>query len=191
MKNQRRSILLLAGLGILAGAAESPAQATGRTEFTRLVAYWDAYSDPGFLPFLEELRPEIVQVGFYGAHFWSLAHTPFGDGYPAHFPVRGLAECGRWFADLNAALHRRPVKVVGHFNVEFLVGDPDGPQGPRGFFQFYRQLWDEAELGPRPVTDPLELLQKNADGSPIVHDTYKIGGMKEYWGCLEWHVLKV
>jgi hypothetical protein len=169
---------------VLSSPAGLPAQAPGRLEFTRLAAYWDGYSDPGFLPFLEELQPEVVQVGFYGAHFWSLAHTEFGGGYPAHFPVRGLAECGRWFAGLNAALHRRPVKVVGHFNVEFLVGDPDGPEGPRGFFKFYRQLWDEAELGPKPVADPIELLQKDADGSPIVHEAYKIGGMKEYWGCL-------
>ena len=50
----------------------------------------------------------------------------------------------------------RGVKVVGHFNVEFLVGDPDGPQGPRGFFRFYRELWDEKLLGPKPVADPVE-----------------------------------
>jgi hypothetical protein len=179
-----RSIVLLSGTFWLLGPAGSPAQTPSRLEFTRLVAYWDGYADPGFLPFLGELQPEVVQVGFYGAHFWSLAHTPFGSGYPAHLPVRGLAECGRWFAELNAALHQHPVKVVGHFNVEFLVGDPDGPAGPRGFFQFYRRLWQESELGPKPVADPIELLQKNADGSPIVHDTYKIGGMKEYWGCL-------
>ena len=85
---------------------------------------------------------------------------------------------------MNGQLHRRGAKVVGHFNVEFLVGDPDGPEGPRGFFKFYRDLWDERELGPRPAVDPLELLQRGPDGKPIVHDTYKIGGMREYWGCL-------
>src|SRR5437016_5903334 len=99
----KRSIVLLVGIFILSGPAWSVAQTPGRPEFTRLVAYWDAYSEPGFLPFIAELQPEVVQVEFYGAHFWSLAHTPFGDGYPAHFPVRGLAECGKWFTDLNAA----------------------------------------------------------------------------------------
>ncbi len=74
--------------------------------------------------------------------------------------------------------------MVGHFNVEFLVGDPDSPEGPRGFFRFYRDLWDESKLGPRPVADPIDLLQKNADGTPIIHNSYSIGGMKEYWGCL-------
>jgi hypothetical protein len=162
-----------------AAAAEPP-----RVEFTTLAAHWDQYSDPEYLAFIEQAKPEIAQVGFYGAHFWSLAHTPFGIGYPAHFPKQGLVECGRWFQELNTHLHGRGVKVVGHFNMEFLVGDPEGPEGPRGFFKFYRDLWEERELGPRPAADPLLLLQRSADGKPIVHDTYKIGGMREYWGCL-------
>src|SRR5262249_20187494 len=129
--------------------------ASRRVEFTRLVAHWDEYTSSDYLPFIEEVRPEIAQVGFYGTHFWSLAHTPQGKGYPAHFPVQGLAECGRWFEKLNADLHKRKARVVGHFNVGFLVGDPDGKDGPRGFFKSYRDLWDEKELGLRPVADPL------------------------------------
>jgi hypothetical protein len=155
-----------------------------RLEFTRLIAHLAGYGDPGYLKFIDDTKPQIVQVGWYGAHFYSLAHTPHGKGYPANFPVQGLRECGDWFEDLNRELHKRGVKVVGHFNVEFLVGDPDSPEGPRGFFKFYRNLWDEKQLGPRPVKDPLELLERGADGKPIVSNQYSIGRMKEYWGCL-------
>jgi len=111
-------------------------------EFTRMVGHWADYTDPGYLSFIEDAKPDVVQVGFYGAHFWSLADTPFGGGYPTHFPVRGHRECGDWFARLNAELHRRNVKVIGHINVKFLVGDPESPEGPRGFFRFYRAQWD-------------------------------------------------
>jgi len=149
-----------------------------------MIAHWDGYGDPDYLKFVEEARPEVAQVGFYGGHFWSLAQTPQFAGYPAHFPVRGLTECGDWFTELNGQLHTRGVKVVGHFNVKFLVGDPDGPDGPRGFFKFYRDLWDAQELGPKPVADPRELLERDAAGEPIVNNSYRIGGMKEYWGCL-------
>src|ERR1043166_2137705 len=135
-----------------------------RFEFTRMVAHWTDYADPGYLPFIEDAKVEVAQVGFYGAHFWSLAHTAQYGGYPANFPVRGLNECGKFFENLNGELHKRHVKVVGHFNVEFLVGDPDSPEGPRGFFKFYRDLWNEKELGRKPVTDPIELLEKHADG---------------------------
>jgi hypothetical protein len=155
-----------------------------RFEFTRMVAHWHRYNDAAYLPFIDEAKPELVQVGFYGAHFWSLVHTPQFGGYPSHFPVQGIDNCGRWFETLNSELHKRKVKVVGHFNVEFLVGEPDGEDGPRGFFHFYKNLWDEKELGQRPAADPVEFLEKGANGKPIVNNNYKIGGMHEYWACL-------
>ncbi len=165
-------------------------------EFSTLVAHWAEYADPDYLPFLTDAKPDIAQVGFYGAHFWSLAHTPHGKGYPAHFPVVGLNENRDWLRNLNQEIHQRGIKVVGHINVKFLVGDPDSPPipatktkpaepgGPRGFFKFYRELWNEEWLGPKPVADPLELLEIDADGKPITNNNYSIGGMKEYWGCL-------
>lgn len=174
-------------------AAQSP-DGPGQREFTRLVAHWADYGHPDYLTFIAESRAEVAQVGFYGAHFYSLVHTPEYGGYPANFPLRGLNEMGSWFENLNRELHARDVLVVGHFNVEFLVGDPDGPDGPRGFFKFYRDLWDERELGPKPVDDPIQLLERNAAGEPIVNHSYSIGGMSEYWACLRnpsWrHVLK-
>jgi hypothetical protein len=158
--------------------------ASQRFEFTRLIAHWAGYADPGYLPFVDDAKPEVAQVGFYGAHFWSLADTPFGSGYPAHLPVRGHHQCGDWFERLNTELHRRGVKVVGHMNVKFLVGDPDGAEEPRGFFKFYRDQWDEKVLGPKPVSDALNLLEKDKFGKPISNKTYSIGGMREYWACL-------
>lgn len=171
-------------LALLTAAAPTYGQATPPFEFTRMIAHWDKYGRPDYLPFVEAVRPEVAQVGFYGAHFWSLAHTPYYDGYPAHFPVRGLKEGSAWFADLNRRLHQSGVKVIGHFNVEFLVGDPESKEGPRGFFHFYRNLWDESVLGPKPVQDPLVFLEKHKDGTPIKDRMYAIGGMNEYWACL-------
>ncbi|MGE0607609.1 MAG: hypothetical protein AB7O62_10990 [Pirellulales bacterium] len=178
------AVLLLATIIIVGLSRRAGADEPSRAEFTRLVAHWAEYREPGYLQFIDEAQPDVAQVGFYGGHFWSLAHTEHGQGYPAHFPVVGLNECGQWFQNLNSQLHQRPVKAVGHFNVKFLVGDPESPEGPRGFFKFYNDLWDEAELGPKPVADPRELLEINADGSLLSANNYSIGGMKEYWGCL-------
>ncbi len=165
---------------MLCAQAVSAAVAAERLEFTRLIAHWSGYADPGYLAFVDDLKPEIAQVGFYGAHFWSLADTPFGSGYPAHLPVRGHRECGDWFARLNTELHRRGVKVVGHMNVKFLVGDPDSPDGPRSFFRFYRNQWDEKMLGVKPVADPIDLLEKDKTGKPISHKTYSTGDMANH-----------
>ncbi|HYH69297.1 MAG TPA: hypothetical protein VD866_31680, partial [Urbifossiella sp.] len=171
--------LLLTAFASPAVVADPP-----RAEFTRLIAHWDAYGDDDYLAFVAEARPEVCQLGFYGGHFYSLVHTPDYKGYPAHFPVRGVPECGKWFEERNAAVHKLGAKVVGHFNVTFLVGEPDGKDGPKGFFKFYRELWDEKEFGPQPVADPLQLLARNADGSPMASKQYSIGGMREYTACL-------
>jgi len=175
-------------LALLSGclcAAPAPAQERpSRLEFTRMVAHWANYDDPGYLDFIEDAQPELAQFGFYGATFWGLAHTPQYKGYPAHFPVRGLDACGDWFERMNGELHRRDVKVIGHFNVEFLFGDPETPEGPTGFFKFYRELWDEQVLGPKPVEDPTVFLERDAEGKPIGQSRYKIGGMGEYWADL-------
>ena len=166
-------------IGPTGEAADPP-----RLEFTRIVAHWAEYANPDYLTFIADAQPDIAQVGFYGAHFWSLGHTPQYDGYPSHFPVRGLNELGAWFEDLNGKLHARGVKVVGHFNVEFLVGDPDGPEGPRRLFQVLPGALGRENAGPRPVADPVSLLEKDAAGTPIKTRTYAIGGMNEYWACL-------
>lgn len=176
-------LLQFLGLTILLAQAAS-AQDSDRLEFTRMIAHLAGYGEPGYVEFIDEVEPELVQFGCYGAHFWSIAHTPQFAGYPARFPVQGLEECGDWFEKRNGEMRERDVLVVGHFNVEFLVGDPDGPDGPRGFFKFYRDLWDEDELGPKPVEDPIDFLEKDKDGNPIVQHAYKIGGMAEYWACL-------
>lgn len=173
-------LLALLVAGTLPGADPKPQ----RAEFTRLIAHWDGYGDDDYLTFVEDAKPDVCQIGFYGGHFYSLAHTPQYAGYPSHFPVRGLDKCGKWFADRNAAIHKRGAKVVGHFNVTFLVGEPNSKDGPMGFFKFYRELWDEKELGPKPVKDPLDLLARNADGTPMASKQYSIGNMREYTACL-------
>ena len=175
-------------LFLIFGVSSNAAENWPRLEFNRIVAHWAEYDGPEYWEFIDAANPQVVQFGFFGGHFYSLAHTPQHGGYPAHFPVQGLDECGKWFKDNVRGLKlykKRKMLVVGHFNVGFLVGDPDGPDGPRGFFKWYRDLWDEEVLGPKPpVEDPIEFLEKNRDGSPRATNTYKIGGMKEYFACL-------
>lgn len=184
------AVVSLAKIGFAAEPTSHP-----RFEFTRLLAHWAQYDHPDYLPFVLEAEPDVVQLGEYGAHFYSLVHGPTYKGYPSHFPVQGIDECGAWFEEKNKAMHAKGIKVVGHLNVEFLVGDPETPDGPTGFFKFYKDLWDEKQLGPKPVADPLTMLERGPDGVPIGQKGYEIGKMHEYWACLRnpaWQaVLKV
>lgn len=178
-----RIILSVYWLALSLAVAEDEAK---RFEFTRMLAHWDQYADPDYLEFVRDAEPQVVQLGFYGAHFWSLAQTPQFGGYPAHLPVQGWDACGDWFESKNREVHQidPAIKVIGHFNIEFLVGDPDGEDGPRGFFQWYREGWDEAVMGSRPVPDPTALLERDGHGVPHKAQGYAIGGMHEYRACL-------
>ena len=172
------------------GASATAANPRRRVEFRRMLTHWTEYFEPGYLPFVDEVQPELIQVGFYGAEFWAIAHVPkadLKDTNAAAYPVDGdLKGNGDFFENLNKQLHQRGIKVVGHFDTEFHVtGVIYGPEGPReGFFKFYNELWDEKELGPKPVKDPLELVQRSADGSPSFFYRPAYSPWPLYHGCL-------
>ena len=117
-------VLIVVGLFASCSAAKG-IELERTVDFTTMVAHWANYAHEDYLPFVRETRPELVQVGFYGAHYWSLAHTKHGAGYPAHFPKIGLKQNRDWLKLLNRDLHQLDSTVVGHFNIEFLVGDPE------------------------------------------------------------------
>ena len=121
--------------------------------------------------------------------FWALAHVPKavkGVNAATHAVDGDLKASGAFLENLNRELHKRGIKVVGHIDTTYHVtGLIDGPQGPgEGFFRFYKDLWDEKELGPKPVSDPPELLQRNADGSPLAIKLAGFSPWPIYHGCL-------
>jgi len=176
---------------LLTGCSQAPqsAPAPQRLEFSRMLVHWSKYIDPGYLAFVDEAQPEVVQAGFYGVDFWALAHVPKavkGPTAATHYADGDLKASGQYLEALNRELHKRGIKVIGHIDTTYHVtGLIDGPNGPReGFFHFYNELWDEKELGPKPVRDPLELIQRKADGSPY---SIKLDGFSPwpiYHGCL-------
>jgi len=177
-----RLLLLCTVLLQIAGCATAQTKPAANDRwFNTLVAHWTDYATPEYLAFLEESKPEIAQVGFYGVTFYSLIHTPFYKGYPAHMPVQGTTEGQAWFANLNAEVHKRGSRVIGHFNTTFIFGDLEKKTG---FFEWYEKGWDVATFGPKPTEDAREMMQVDKDGKPITTNSYKIGGWPEYHGCL-------
>ena len=67
--------------------------------------------------------------------------------------------------------------------VTFLVGEPSLKAGeePRGFFKWYKDHWNEKELGPRPVDDPLKLLALDGFEQTVVRFTTDIPYLTN-WG---------
>ncbi len=170
-----------------------------RLEFTRMIVHRQKYTEPGYLEFVDDVKPEVAQVGFYGNDFYAMAHLDehgkglTGTVLPTHagaIPMAtgkaGMEANLEFFANINAELRKRNVKAIGHFGVsKFMMGIPDDPENPTGgFFEFYRDLWDEEAFGPKPVDDPMALVQRNADGSPIIHHDSDAKPYGVYYGCL-------
>ena len=116
------------------------------------------------LPFLQEARPDVVQIGNYGAMFHGYADHPKSTGWPMQLPVSGEAEALRYQRELNAKVHDLGLSVVGHFRLVKVMGHW-GEQ--TGFVEYYNQRWPTELLGPKPHQDLRELLQRDAEGKPI------------------------
>src|SRR3954452_7646224 len=88
--------------------AAAPAEPPRRVEFTRLVDHLVGYEDPGYLKFIEDVKPEVVQVGWYGAHLYG--PSPYETWNHGNYSRQTLRERGKYFENLNRELHRRGVK---------------------------------------------------------------------------------
>lgn len=116
------------------------------------------------LPFLKEARPDLVQIGNYGAMFHGYADNPKSTGWPMQLPVSGEIAALKFQRDLNAKVHGLGLSVVGHFRLVKVMGHW-GEQ--TGFVEYYNRRWPAELLGPKPHQDLRELLQRDADGKPI------------------------
>ena len=138
--------------------------------FNRYVALLAMAGDPAFISFLEEARPQVVQMGFYGPQLYALGDTELGSGYPMNLPVRGVHEVLDWQRQFNQRIHDIGGKVIGHFSMTIAWGDPDKKTG---FFESYpSSSWPMELLGPRPVDKIADLVHKQPDGQMVVGDRY-------------------
>ena len=85
--------------------------------FNRYVALLAMAGDPAFVSFLEEARPQVVQMGFDGPQLFALGDTELGSGYPMNLPARGVHEVLDWQKQFNQRIHDIGGKVIGHFSM--------------------------------------------------------------------------
>lgn len=116
------------------------------------------------IPYLETARPEIVQIGNYGAMFHGYADNEKSTGWPMQLPVSGERAALTFQRELNQRVHQMGLTVVGHFRLVKVMGNWDEKSG---FVEYYNQRWPRDLLGPKPHADVTELLQRDVDGKPI------------------------
>lgn len=126
---------------------------------------------PEFLDYLDEARPEVVQIGWYGPMFHGYAHHPQSTGYPMQLPVAGEREALALQTEMNRKIRALDpgIRIIGHFQTSTVIDNPDEPFG---FIKWYRDHWDEDLMGPRPTENVVELLQRDAQGNIITSGRY-------------------
>ena len=136
---------------------------------SRFFVSWGGTATEPFFNFVREAKPQIVQAGFYGPMFHGYADDPRSTGYPMQLPIAGQQAALSSQVETNRKLHELGVKVVGHFQMVNVIADAEKQDG---FLDFYENRWDENLLGPKPHADVKELLQRNANGDPIIQKHY-------------------
>ncbi|MFT5471130.1 MAG: hypothetical protein ACI8UO_006263 [Verrucomicrobiales bacterium] len=124
------------------------------------------------LPFLEAAKPEIVQIGQYGAMFHGYADDEKSKGTPMQLPLQGERAVLDFQRDLNGKIHDLGLKVVGHFRLVKAYGNLEEKTG---FVDYYENRWPEDLLGPKPHENLIELLQRDSTGAPIGVSRYNQG----------------
>lgn len=159
----RLTALITLGLAGIAVAEERPDQV--RTFFvTRSLAH------ERLMEYIKTTRPEIVQIGNYGAMFHGFADDPRATKSPMMLPVVGERAALKFQREVNQQVHKLGLKVVGHFRLIKVMGDWNEKTG---FVDYYNKRWPEALLGPKPHPQLIELLQRNADGTPVQVSRYE------------------
>lgn len=121
------------------------------------------------LPYLETARPQIVQVGNYGAMFHGYADNPKSMKSPMLLPVSGERAALEFQRNLNARVHKLGLTAVGHFRLTKVMADW---QEQSGFVDYYNNRWPSELLGPKPHPNLIELLQRDSAGVPIQLSRY-------------------
>ena len=160
----RRAILTVLTTLSLANLLLAEERAPFRTFFvTRSLAH------ERLIEYLETARPEVVQIGNYGAMFHGFADNPKATKSPMMLPVVGERAALDFQKKLNQKTQALGAEVVGHFRLVKVMGDW---KKQSGFVDYYNHRWPEDLLGPKPHPQLRELLQRDADGQPVQVSRY-------------------
>ncbi|HYM12966.1 MAG TPA: hypothetical protein VEU62_19665 [Bryobacterales bacterium] len=123
---------------------------------------------------VRQVRPDVLHASLFGPEL--LGALPTGGQVVGVTPMspRGvttLREYLAWWKKVIDEAHRLGIKVQATFSMTLGY---DTKAGDRGWFKYYKDLWETDVLGPRPVADPAELMQRDRLGRPLL----ATGGMK-------------
>jgi len=165
------------GQGDRGAVAESfgfGADETLSPRFRTFYVTWGATEKPEFTRYLEEVRPDIVQAGWYGPMFHGFVGLKQSTGYPMQLPVSGLSACWEQWKEMHGKVRANGGRSVAHFTVTNVIRGPekDDESKPGFFADWYTNAWPEELLGKRPAPEWTDLVSKDASGKVLIDHHY-------------------
>jgi len=145
--------------------------------------YWNKGREITFQLFdtLREVRPQVLHASVFGPEL--LSGLPTAGQLVGITPVnpKGITTVKgylAWWKKFNAEAHRLGIKVQSTFSLTLIF---DNQPRDKGWFKYYNEQWEGDVLGPRPVKDPIDLLQRDRFGKPLTQRVSPDG--YGYLGC--------
>jgi hypothetical protein len=147
--------------------------------------YWYRDREMGYrsLDHVRRVRPQVMHASILGPEL--LGALPSGGEVAGVTPMRPkgittVREYLAWWKPLIDEAHSLGVKVQATFSMSLLY---DTMARDRGWFKYYNQRWETDLLGPKPFPDPVELMQRDRQGRPLIGQSGFKPDEFAYVGC--------
>ena len=116
---------------------------------------------------VRKVRPDVLHASIFGPEL--LGALPSGGNVVGVTPmsppgVTTVREYLAWWKKVIDEAHRLGAKVQATFSMSLFY---DTASRDRGWFRYYNNFWEADILGPKPVSDPSDLLQRDEAGQPL------------------------
>lgn len=150
---------------------------------SRIIEHWTLPNAEQILDQVRRAQIQLVQVGNFGADFYSLAEAA-PESYPASWtgmPLRGIRANLERAAAIIPQIQEAGAAVVGQFSTMMIFGNEEEKLGV--FNETWSHMWTDDLLGAPPCEDVEDLLQRNSDGS-LRWQTMQGWPYRTYRGCM-------
>ena len=148
---------------------------------SRIIEHWMLPKVDQVVDHVRRAQIQVVQVGHFGADFYSLAEDDKVQRWWVGMPLLGTKANLELAADVILQIHVAGAQVVGHFSTAMFLGDHERGRGLFG--ETWQHLWTDDLLGSPPCGGAQEVSQRNLDGS-LKWQSTKGWPYRVYHGCM-------
>ena len=148
---------------------------------SRIIEHWTLPTADQVLDHVRRAQIQLVQVGNFGADFYSLAEDADLPPSWAGMPLRGIRANLDLAVEVIPQIREAGASVVGQLSTAMIFGNHE--EGLGLFGETWSGMWVEDLLGTAPCAEVAAIVQRNPDGS-LKWRTIEGRPYRTYRGCM-------